>query len=149
MFRTLKQHLPGQTDISSCQQTLYVCIQFCGCTLPTDGHSDMKTGTPMAYKQGYNPGAYRTLFPFFLIIAVVLLLVWRLIVSPGLSTHTSICPKKTTGHWVQPGDSCWEISQAHGCSLDAFKELNPKLDCASLTPGTTVCLPNSPQSSLT
>lgn len=102
-------------------------------------------GTPMAYKKNPDTNAYRTLFPFFLIIAVVLLLVWRLIVSPGLSPPVSTCPKTTTLYWVQPGDSCWDISQTHGCSLDAFKELNRKVDCTVLMPGTTVCLPD-PQS---
>jgi hypothetical protein len=100
----------------------------------------------MAYKQNVNVSAYRMLFPFFLIIAVVLLLVWRLIVSPGLSPPAA-CPHKTKGYWVQPGDSCWDISQAHGCSLDTLRELNPQVDCALLTPGTTVCLPEPPLSS--
>jgi len=115
-----------------------------------DGYQRLSTdttGTPMAYKPNFHAGAYRTLFPFFLIIAVVLLLVWRLIVSPGLSSSVSACPKKTTGYWVQPGDSCWDIAQAHGCTLDAFKELNPKVDCALLMPGTSICLPVAPQTS--
>lgn len=99
----------------------------------------------MAHKQNINSGAYRTLFPFFLIVAVILLLVWRLILSPGLASPATMCPKKTTAYWVQPGDSCWDISKAHGCPFDKFTELNSKVDCASLMPGTTVCLPDSPQ----
>ncbi|KAK0473110.1 hypothetical protein IW261DRAFT_1553218 [Armillaria novae-zelandiae] len=72
-----------------------------------------------------NPGAYRTLFPFFLIIAVVLLLVWRLILSPGSGMQA---------YWVQAGDSCWEIAtEPWGW--------NPKVECEVLMPGTTVCLP--------
>jgi hypothetical protein len=86
-------------------------------------------------------GSYRTLFPFFLIIAVVLLLVWRLIVSPGLSTPTRKCPEGTSSYWVQPGDNCWEISRKNGWSLDKFKEINPTVFCDPLMPGTSVCLP--------
>lgn len=101
----------------------------------------------MAYKDNINAGAYRTLFPFFLIIAVVLLLVWRLILSPGLASPATVCPKKTTAYWVQPGDSCWDISKARGCMLAEFMELNSKVDCSTLMPGTTVCLPNNPRPS--
>ena len=95
---------------------------------------------PMAYSS-MNMGSYRTLFPFFLIIAVVLLLVWRLIVSPGLSTPTRKCPEGTSSYWAQPGDNCWEISRKNGWSLDKFKEINPTVVCDPLMPGTSVCLP--------
>jgi hypothetical protein len=88
-----------------------------------------------------NMGSYRTLFPFFLIIAVVLLLIWRLIVSPGLSTPTKKCPEGTSSYWAQPGDNCWEISRKNGWSLDKFKEINPTVVCDPLMPGTSVCLP--------
>jgi len=92
-----------------------------------------------------NPSAYRTLFPFFLIIAVVLLLVWRLIVSPALSSNaptTKKCPEGTSSHWIQPGDNCWELARANGWTLEKFKEVNPKVVCDPLTPGTSVCLPD-------
>ena len=95
---------------------------------------------PMA-DSSINMGSYRTLFPFFLIIAVVLLLVWRLLVSPGLSTPTRKCPEGTSSYWAQPGDSCWEISRKNGWSLDKFKEINPAVVCDPLIPGTSVCLP--------
>ena len=88
-----------------------------------------------------NMGSYRTLFPFFLIIAVVLLLVWRLIVSPGLSTPTKKCPEGTSSYWAQPGNNCWELSRKNGWSLDKFKEINPTVDCDPLMPGTSICLP--------
>jgi len=95
---------------------------------------------PMA-DSSINMGSYRTLFPFFLIIAVVLLLVWRLVVSPGLSTPTRKCPEGTSSYWAQPGDSCWEISRKNGWSLDKFEEVNPTVVCDPLMPGTSVCLP--------
>lgn len=87
-----------------------------------------------------NGSAYRTLFPFFLLIAIVLLLVWRLILSPGLSAHEN-CPAQTKAYFVQPGDSCWDIAKAHGVSFEQLQKLNPKVQCEPLMPGTTVCLP--------
>jgi len=95
---------------------------------------------PMA-DSSINMGSYRTLFPFFLIIAVVLLLVWRLIVSPGLSTPTKKCPEGTSSYWAQPGNNCWELSRKNGWSLDKFKEINPTVECDPLMPGTSMCLP--------
>lgn len=113
------------------------------CTAWLSGILTGVQNAPMAYKQNINAGAYRTLFPFFLIIVVILLLVWRLILSPGLANPVPTCPKNTIGYWVQPGDSCWDIAKLHGCSLDRLRELNPSVKCESLMPGTTVCLPYS------
>jgi len=111
-----------------------------------DGYQPLSTDTnTMAYKPYINTSAYTTLFPFFLLIAVMLLLIWRLVLSPGLANPAEMCPKNTTGYWVQPGDSCWEIARVHGCSFDEFKELNQKVQCDPLMPGTTVCLPDSPR----
>ncbi|KAF8808206.1 hypothetical protein BYT27DRAFT_7211772 [Phlegmacium glaucopus] len=85
--------------------------------------------------------SYRKLFPFFLIIAVVLLLVWRLVVSPGLSIPTKKCPEGTSSYWAQPGDNCWELSRKNGWSLEKFKEINSNVVCDPLMPGTSMCLP--------
>ncbi|KAJ6541586.1 hypothetical protein B0H19DRAFT_1173714 [Mycena capillaripes] len=105
----------------------------------SDGYQALPTNTN---GRSINAGAYRTIFPFFLLIGVVLLLVWRLILSPGLAPPKNPCPPDTTSYLVEPGDSCWEISSTHGCSLDEFKKLNNKLDCDRLLPGSTVCLPS-------
>ncbi|KAM6498864.1 hypothetical protein JOM56_006812 [Amanita muscaria] len=96
-----------------------------------------------ANKTNVNASAYRTLFPFFLLIAAVLLLVWRLVVSPNLSAAPAkLCPKpQTTSYLVQSGDTCWDISKAHHCSVDVLKELNAKVQCDKLTPGAVLCVP--------
>ncbi|KIM35639.1 carbohydrate-binding module family 50 protein [Hebeloma cylindrosporum] len=109
-----------------------------GYQLLPDDHS-----RPMAQPLRVNVGSYRTLFPFYLIIAVILLLIWRLILSPGLSTPTKKCPEGTSSYWVQPGDNCWEVAREHGWTMDKFKEANPKVVCEPLMPGTSLCLPPS------
>ncbi|KAH7920941.1 carbohydrate-binding module family 50 protein [Leucogyrophana mollusca] len=83
--------------------------------------------------------AYRTIFPFFLIIAVVLLLVWRLAFSP---THAPPpCPTTTLPYLVKSGDTCWDIANRHNSSLEKFRIVNPKVNCDKLMPGERVCVP--------
>ncbi|KAK2462859.1 hypothetical protein APHAL10511_005057 [Amanita phalloides] len=109
-----------------------------------DGYQLLSADGPtMAHKTDINASAYRTLFPFFLLIAAVLLLVWRLVLSPTLSTAPGkLCPKPhTVPYLVQPGDTCWEISKAQGCSLEELKEVNAKVHCDKLMPGNIVCVP--------
>ncbi|PPR02362.1 hypothetical protein CVT24_011706 [Panaeolus cyanescens] len=94
--------------------------------------------------------SYRTLFPFFLLIAVVLLLIYRLILSPSLFPSSSSsqsaysapsCPDGTSPYFIQPGESCWEVSRKRGWSHERFKEANLNIKCEKLMPGTTVCVP--------
>ncbi|KAJ7292553.1 hypothetical protein C8J57DRAFT_1266307 [Mycena rebaudengoi] len=77
------------------------------------------------HKYHLNAGAYRTLFPFFLLIGVFL------------------PPLDTTSYLVEPGDTCWAISQGAGCSVEDLQKLNAKLNCDSLVPGSTLCLPST------
>lgn len=86
-------------------------------------------------------GAYRTLFPFFLIVAVILLLVWRLAFSPTLAAHAP-CPSTTIPYIIQPGDTCWDIARRYNSTLDKFRVVNPKIVCSDLHPGDQVCIPD-------
>ncbi|KAG6330162.1 hypothetical protein ID866_8926 [Astraeus odoratus] len=79
-------------------------------------------------------GSYRTLFPFFLIISVILLLVWRLVLLPTRARPVP-CPSTTTEYFIQPGDTCYDIALRHKTSLDKFLIVNPQTDCNSLMPG--------------
>jgi len=96
---------------------------------------------PVVRNTRINVESIRSLFPFFLIIAVVLLLAWRLVVAPSLRTPAKVCPEGTSVHWIRPGESCWELSRQHGWSLEKFVETNPEVICEPLIPGTSVCLP--------
>ena len=87
---------------------------------------------------------YRMLFPFFLIIIVVLLLVWRLVVSPGLiPVKYAKCPEGSSRVVVVAGDTCWRIAEAHGCGLEALRKVNAKLACERLMPGDQICVLSS------
>ena len=136
--RGCAQALLGETDTSYFRLMGYVNI------LTSPHGARLRAYQPaMAHKSDINAGAYRTLFPFFLLISAVLLLVWRLVLSPTLSTASvKLCPKaQTIPHLVQPGDTCWEIAKAQGCSLEELKELNAKAHCDKLMPGEVVCVP--------
>jgi hypothetical protein len=92
----------------------------------------------------YTPTSpYRTLFPFFLIIATVLLLLWRLLLSPSYipPAPASPCPSGTDDYLVKAGDTCWRLSQARGSSVERLRQLNEGLDCNSLQIGERICLP--------
>jgi len=99
---------------------------------------------PMATSAPFSqPSPYRTLFPFFLLIAVILLLIWRVILSPSVFSpiKPKVCPEGTRSYYVQPGESCWELATASGWEFERFKEVNPKVECEPLMPGTSICLP--------
>jgi len=102
-------------------------------------HQDLNR--TMAASRIATQNAYRTFFPFFLIIAVFLLLVWRLVVAPDILTGNKKCPEGTALYYIQPGDSCWDVARSHRIDLDRFKSLNPKVNCDLLLPGVAVCLP--------
>ena len=90
-------------------------------------------------------GAYRTLFPFFLIIAVTLLLIWRLAFSPTIATPAP-CPSTTISYVIQPGDTCWDIARRYNSTLDKIRIVNPKIVCSELHPGERVCVPDEESS---
>ncbi|KAG6830098.1 hypothetical protein H0H92_002271 [Tricholoma furcatifolium] len=108
-----------------------------------DGYQALATNNSQTHVTFADPpnraGPYTTLFPFLLIIAVLLLLAWRLLVSPAFSS-ASLPPACQTGaapYWIQPGDSCWDIARRRGFSVDLLKGMNPGLECQKLMPGTT------------
>ena len=91
-----------------------------------------------------NSQAYRTIFTFFMIIIVALLLVWRLVGQPMYNEtppEVSFCNGDTHAYRVKSGDTCWDIAQANGFSLKKLREANEGLDCDRLTPGEIICLP--------
>ncbi|KAK9839101.1 hypothetical protein WJX74_009550 [Apatococcus lobatus] len=41
---------------------------------------------------------------------------------------------------IQSGDTCWALAGNNRVTLDQFKQMNPRLDCASLQIGSPVCI---------
>ncbi|EPS97855.1 hypothetical protein FOMPIDRAFT_161441 [Fomitopsis schrenkii] len=113
-----------------------------------DGYKPLASDVnqPAHYHSG-NIYAYRMLFPFLLVVAVVLLLVIRLAFYNTSSDvpppHAALCPNGSEPVQVQAGDTCWNLSQARNSTLEEFLNLNPTVDCNSLMPGQNICLPTS------
>ncbi|KAF9078825.1 hypothetical protein BDP27DRAFT_1310237 [Rhodocollybia butyracea] len=108
-----------------------------------DGYQPLATdnNSPLAFRSDVNSNAYRTLAPFFLLIGVFLLLVWKLIYS-GYKTAPNPCPEHATiPYMVEPGDECWGIAHTYKCSLEELELLNPNVCGAGLRPGMVVCVP--------
>ncbi|KAH6609913.1 carbohydrate-binding module family 50 protein [Trichoderma cornu-damae] len=49
-----------------------------------------------------------------------------------------ICPGRSIT--VQANDTCWDLAQAEGISVDDLVGLNAGLDCGKLMVGSTICL---------
>ncbi|KDQ62850.1 carbohydrate-binding module family 50 protein [Jaapia argillacea MUCL 33604] len=95
-----------------------------------------------------NSEAYRTILPFFLLICIVLLLVFRL-TRPFSRPDAGVrlCPEDTQPYTVVKGDTCWEICQRQKCEVKLLKDINPDMICESLRIGETICLPEKKKSS--
>ncbi|TFY51031.1 hypothetical protein EVG20_g11202 [Dentipellis fragilis] len=108
-----------------------------------DGYAPLAPGLDQAPTHPVSDSSYRMLFPFFLIVIVVLLLVLRVFVFPHSSSHDTVvlCPKGSTASTIVAGDTCWDIAEAHGCKLDDIMKLNPALQCEALKPGNKICVP--------
>jgi hypothetical protein len=96
--------------------------------------TDIRSSQPTPAYAPTSP--YRTLFPFFLIIMTVLLLAWRLLLSPAYVPPP--CPPHSAPRAVRAGDTCWRL---RGTTLDDFRAANPAVDCAALRVGSRVCVP--------
>ncbi|KAI0801414.1 hypothetical protein C8Q74DRAFT_489984 [Fomes fomentarius] len=90
-----------------------------------------------------NNNAYRVILPFFLIVAVILLLVIRLVYSstPVNPPQAILCPGSSEAHHVVSGDTCWDLAQARGCSVEDILAVNKDLQCEALSLGQAICLP--------
>lgn len=88
-----------------------------------------------------NKEAWRRLLPFFLIICVVLLLVFRLIQPSALKPSPTTCPEHNRPYEVKLGDTCWAIARDYGTSVDNLRTANPSLECSALMPGQHICVP--------
>lgn len=106
------------------------------------GPRPAQNGSTHSGLAGRSNSAYRVILPFFLIVAVILLLVIRLVHSSTSDPHDAIyCPSTSEVYHIVRGDTCWDLSQARGCSVDDILSVNSDLKCERLVPGQSICLP--------
>ncbi|KAH9885404.1 hypothetical protein C8Q73DRAFT_717709 [Cubamyces lactineus] len=98
-------------------------------------------GTVQARHTSRTDSAYRVILPFFLIIAAVLLLVFRLVHASTPAAEPLQCPGMNEAYTVVRGDTCWGLSQARGCTVQDILDINQGLKCEALQPGEAICLP--------
>jgi hypothetical protein len=79
------------------------------------------------------------MLPFFLLVAVFLLGVYRFLANVGPAPHT--CPEGAVSYEVKAGDSCWEIAKLRAITVDALVGLNEGLKCDLLKAGEDICVP--------
>ncbi|KAH9910491.1 uncharacterized protein BXZ73DRAFT_58352 [Epithele typhae] len=111
--------------------------------LRSDGYAPLavdSNGSLSSGQKGRANSAYRTILPFFLIIAAVLLLVIRLVGS-GKSIATVDCPTNTQVYKISRGNTCWNLADAWGITVDDVLRVNEGLNCDKLLPGQAICLP--------
>lgn len=87
------------------------------------------------------------LLNFGMLIALSLLgLFWYLHVAarPSSGDHSApelSCSGDNVVYTIQKDDTCWDIAEERGISVDDVVTLNPKLDCAKLPVSSKICLP--------
>lgn len=81
------------------------------------------------------------MFPFVLLVAVTLLLVFRLVGPIHTQPSTKACPEGSSDYYIKSGDTCWQISKTYGCGLDRMLDVNSGLNCDTLRVGQKICVP--------
>jgi len=108
----------------------------------SDGYSPLATDAPGSLRDSFRPSsAYRSLFPFILLVAVALLLVFRLVGPIHTQPSTKVCAEGSSDYYIKSGDTCWQICKTYGCSLDRMLDFNSGLNCDTLHPGQKICVP--------
>lgn len=77
----------------------------------------------------------------------LLLLFWYLSWAGSPSKDHEVpalsCPERSSEYRIKGDDTCWDIAEALDVTVDDVLELNPKLDCGALMPGSRICLPDA------
>ena len=81
---------------------------------------------------------WRYLAPFFLLVALFLLVVWRFL-GPPMTSVT--CEQGLKLYRISKGDTCWQIAQERDMTVDALTKINKGLNCNNLMPGKRICVP--------
>ncbi|KAF2092159.1 carbohydrate-binding module family 50 protein [Saccharata proteae CBS 121410] len=90
-----------------------------------------------------NKRAWQYMLPFFLIIIVFLLMLFRFLNSSPGGTAPIRCPQDSYSYAIKGGDTCWSIAHLHELSdPQLLRDANPGLDCDNLAIGKEICIPD-------
>jgi hypothetical protein len=85
--------------------------------------------------------SWRYLAPFFLLVCLFLLLVFRLLRGGSSDPTAGVkCQDTYTPYVITNGDTCWNIAQKHSMEMRQLQESNPGLDCDLLRLDTVICV---------
>lgn len=113
-------------DVSS---IIFTCTFECSLTAAKE----------QAIRKG-NDAAWRYMLPFFLLVSVALLTLFRYVGSASAPTPL-MCGDNSVPYSVIAGDSCWAIADSRGVTIADLEKLNVELDCTLLKAGTGICVP--------
>ena len=92
-----------------------------------------------------NRRAWRYFFPFFLLVGLFLLAVFRVVrgggPAAGAERPVVTCDGSSEPYTIVLGDTCWDVADKFGIEVDALTAANPGLDCQQLVPGHGMCVP--------
>ncbi|KAI5460463.1 hypothetical protein BGZ63DRAFT_404932 [Mariannaea sp. PMI_226] len=85
----------------------------------------------------------RPLLNFGLLVGLSLLLFfWFLRWSVSSKEEMKpMCPEDFKCYTINGGDTCWDIAEKHGLSVDDILKNNAELDCDALQVNSKICLP--------
>jgi LysM repeat protein len=85
-----------------------------------------------------NLQSVRYMLPFFLLVSVVLLGLYRFLES-GVPTPLT-CAENSSPYLVKSGDSCWAIAGDRGATVEDLVRFNNGLYCDLLRAGSEICV---------
>jgi hypothetical protein len=82
---------------------------------------------------------------FLMLVILSLVLLFWFLGYKGSSSDERIpiadCPEGTVAYAIHKGDTCWEIANKNGVSVDDLKNKNPDLNCEALKINDRICVP--------
>jgi len=85
--------------------------------------------------------SWRYLAPFFLLVCLFLLLVFRLMRGGSSDPSAGVkCQDSYMPYTITNGDTCWNIAQKHGMEVGQLQQSNPGLNCDPLHLDVVICV---------
>jgi len=89
----------------------------------------------------YKDDSWRYLAPFFLLVCLFLLLVFRLLHGGSSDPTAGVkCRDSYIPYVITNGDTCWNIAQKHSIEVQQLQQSNPGLNCDLLHLDSVICV---------